>query len=80
MNDADGDSSDPATYSVNVKDEMCRLLEMVLLKWLRVTTLPGNFLTGRVRGGADGAVIISFDYIEMIPTLLPIQLRQSRLI
>ncbi|MEZ9661385.1 type I secretion C-terminal target domain-containing protein [Vibrio sp. 10N.261.52.F3] len=60
VNDADGDSSDPAIYSVNVTDAVptsrSGSIEMV-----EGDNLSGQFLTEKF-AGADGATIVSFDY------------------
>ncbi|MFA0724738.1 hypothetical protein AB4574_26675, partial [Vibrio sp. 10N.222.49.E5] len=60
VTDADGDSSDPAIYVVNVTDAVptsrSGSIEMV-----EGDNLSGQFLTEEF-AGADGAVIVSFDY------------------
>ncbi|MEZ9030601.1 Ig-like domain-containing protein [Vibrio sp. 10N.247.311.00] len=60
VTDADGDSSDPAIYSVNVTDAVptsrSGSIEMV-----EGDDLNGQFLTEEF-AGADGATIVSFDY------------------
>ncbi|MCF7493979.1 RTX toxin [Vibrio sp. L5-1] len=60
VNDADGDSSDPAIYIVNVTDAIptsrSGSIEMV-----EGDDLNGQFLTEEF-AGADGATIVSFDY------------------
>uniref|UniRef100_UPI00148DC071 T1SS-143 repeat domain-containing protein n=1 Tax=Vibrio cyclitrophicus TaxID=47951 RepID=UPI00148DC071 len=60
VTDADGDSSDPAIYVVNVTDAVptsrSGSIEMV-----EGDNLSGQFLTEGF-AGADGAVIVSFDY------------------
>ncbi|CAH7170833.1 RTX toxin [Vibrio chagasii] len=60
VNDADGDSSDPATYSVNVKDDVPTARDGSI-EMVEGNNLTGQFLTEEFTG-ADGAVIISFDY------------------
>ncbi|PMM60768.1 RTX toxin [Vibrio splendidus] len=60
VTDADGDSSDPAIYAVNVTDAVptsrSGSIEMV-----EGDNLSGQFLTEEF-AGADGATIVSFDY------------------
>ncbi|MEZ8737920.1 Ig-like domain-containing protein [Vibrio sp. 10N.239.312.D08] len=60
ITDVDGDSSDPAIYSVNVTDAVptsrSGSIEMV-----EGDDLNGQFLTEEF-AGADGATIVSFDY------------------
>lgn len=60
VNDADGDTSDPATYSVNVKDDVPTARDGSI-ELVEGDNLTGQFLTEEF-AGADGAVIISFDY------------------
>ncbi|MCK8083935.1 RTX toxin [Vibrio sp. 1CM8B] len=60
VNDADGDSSDPATYSVNVKDDVPTARDGSI-EMVEGDNLTGQFLTEEF-AGADGAEIISFTY------------------
>ncbi|UPR59729.1 RTX toxin [Vibrio sp. ED004] len=60
VNDADGDSSDPATYSVNVKDDVPTARDGSI-EIVEGDNLTGQFLTEEF-AGADGAEIISFTY------------------
>ncbi|PMN53379.1 RTX toxin [Vibrio lentus] len=60
VNDADGDSSDPAIYVVNVKDAI-PVARSGSIEMVEGDNLNGQFLTEEF-AGADGAVIVSFDY------------------
>ncbi|OMO32073.1 RTX toxin [Vibrio sp. 10N.261.45.E1] len=60
VNDADGDSSDPAIYSVNVKDDV-PTARSGSIEMVEGDDLTGQFLTEEF-AGADGAEIISFTY------------------
>ncbi|MEZ8036324.1 T1SS-143 repeat domain-containing protein [Vibrio crassostreae] len=60
VNDADGDSSDPAIYSVNVKDDVPTARDGSI-ELVEGDNLTGQFLTEEF-AGADGAEIISFTY------------------
>ncbi|MEZ8882503.1 RTX toxin [Vibrio sp. 10N.261.51.A7] len=60
VNDADGDSSDPAIYSVNVKDDVPTVRDGSI-ELVEGDDLSGQFLTEEFTG-ADGAVIVSFEY------------------
>ena len=60
VNDADGDSSDPAIYSVNVKDDVPTARDGSI-EMVEGDNLTGQFLTEEF-AGADGAEIISFTY------------------
>ncbi|WP_061040126.1 type I secretion C-terminal target domain-containing protein [Vibrio coralliirubri] len=60
VNDADGDSSDPAIYSVNVKDAV-PVARSGAIEMVEGDDLNGQFLTEKF-AGADGATIVSFDY------------------
>ncbi|MCG9692980.1 RTX toxin [Vibrio sp. Isolate22] len=60
VNDADGDSSDPAIYSVNVKDDVPTARDGSI-EMVEGDNLTGQFLTEEY-AGADGAEIISFTY------------------
>ncbi|CAK1849209.1 RTX toxin [Vibrio crassostreae] len=60
VNDADGDSSDPAIYSVNVTDDVPTARDGSI-EMVEGDNLNGQFLTEEF-AGADGAEIISFTY------------------
>ncbi|WP_299131131.1 RTX toxin [uncultured Vibrio sp.] len=60
VNDADGDSSDPAIYVVNVKDAI-PVARSGSIEMVEGDNLNGQFLTEEF-AGADGATIVSFDY------------------
>ncbi len=60
VNDADGDSSDPAIYAVNVKDDVPTARDGSI-EMVEGDNLTGQFLTEEY-AGADGAEIISFTY------------------
>ncbi|WP_139685346.1 T1SS-143 repeat domain-containing protein [Vibrio tasmaniensis] len=60
VNDADGDSSDPTIYVVNVKDAI-PVARSGSIEMVEGDNLNGQFLTEEF-AGADGAVIVSFDY------------------
>ncbi|MBY7729539.1 RTX toxin [Vibrio splendidus] len=60
VNDADGDSSDPAIYSVNVKDDVPTARDGSI-EMVEGDNLNGQFLTEEF-AGADGAEIVSFTY------------------
>ncbi len=60
VNDADGDSSDPAIYAVNVKDAI-PVARSGSIEMVEGDNLNGQFLTEEF-AGADGATIVSFDY------------------
>ncbi|OQQ09331.1 RTX toxin [Vibrio splendidus] len=60
VNDADGDSSDPAIYSVNVTDAV-PVTRSGAIEMVEGDNLNGQFLTEKF-AGADGATIVSFDY------------------
>ncbi|WP_261886987.1 T1SS-143 repeat domain-containing protein [Vibrio pomeroyi] len=60
VTDADGDSSDPAIYSVNVTDAV-PIARSGSIELVEGDNLNGQFLTEEF-AGADGATIISFDY------------------
>ncbi|WP_146448762.1 T1SS-143 repeat domain-containing protein [Vibrio kanaloae] len=60
VNDADGDRSDPAIYSVNVKDDVPSARDGSI-EMVEGDNLNGQFLTEEF-SGADGAEIISFTY------------------
>lgn len=60
VNDADGDSSDPAIYSVNVTDAV-PVARSGAIEMVEGDDLNGQFLTEKF-AGADGATIVSFDY------------------
>ncbi|QLE95706.1 RTX toxin [Vibrio sp. Scap24] len=60
VTDADGDSSDPAIYSVNVTDAV-PTARSGSIELVEGDNLNGQFLTEEF-AGADGATIISFDY------------------
>ncbi|MFI3275055.1 Ig-like domain-containing protein [Vibrio sp.] len=60
VTDADGDSSDPAIYSVNVTDAV-PTARSGSIELVEGDNLSGQFLTEEF-AGADGATIISFDY------------------
>ncbi|MCZ8499751.1 hypothetical protein O9929_25090 [Vibrio lentus] len=60
VNDADGDSSDLLSYVVNVKDAI-PVARSGSIEMVEGDNLSGQFLTEEI-AGADGAVIVSFDY------------------
>ncbi|MEZ9288300.1 RTX toxin [Vibrio lentus] len=60
VTDVDGDSSDPAIYSVNVTDAV-PTARSGSIELVEGDNLSGQFLTEEF-AGADGATIISFDY------------------
>lgn len=60
VTDADGDSSDPAIYSVNVTDAV-PTARSGSIELVEGDNLSGQFLTEEF-AGADGATIVSFDY------------------